>query len=428
MANKKKKQKLSKKIKGKVIGRLKKIVKYVGYKWILPMAYRWYCHAPQDNRLVVFVDHRRLDIPDNFQGLLKKCIADGFRCEVLTGAQFADTLPKWERRRKKVGFHFQFMKLLAQCQVVFLDDWFPLIDIVSPRRGTQVIQLWHGCGILKRWGYAVHSGKWGKSKREQSIYPDYLHQTLSTVSSTSLKVIEGYRDAFRCDTDIIKPLGCPRTDIYFDEEFKQRAREKVRSMFPEIGERKIILYAPTFRGKSIKSANTKLDFNFTELKNTLSSEYVFLTKFHPLMKKGGLTESKRLQGYNFVFDVTTSLSAEEALCVADILVTDYSSIMFEYYLLERPVISYIYDIDTYDKDRGLFYPYDQLAPGPYIFTQEELVEKLLTVEEWFDVDRIRAYRNEFMSACDGHSTQRIYDYVFGGGPAAAEDDRQCLRM
>ena len=262
------------------------------------------------------------------------------------------------------------------------------------------------------------------SEREKKRYPMHTSYTLAGISSTGEKVRTGYWESFRCDPDIIKPLGSPRTDIYFDEEFRRSSKQKVCSLFPEIGNRKIILYAPTFRGTSIAKSYIQYELDFKVLKEVLGNGYAFVTKFHPLMAQGGLAESGRLQGSGFVFDGTKLLTPAEALCAADILITDYSSIMFEYYLLERPVISYIYDIDTYDKDRGLFYPYDQLAPGPYVFTQEELVEKLLTVEEWFDMDRIRAYRNEFMSACDGHSTQRIYDYVFGGGPEAVEDDRQ----
>lgn len=407
-----KKLSLQKELGKKIKDRVKKIIKFAGYKWILPLAYKWYCREPKDDKLVVFVDHRRLDMPDNFEGIFERCVAEGFRCEVLTGAPFADSIPKWERRKAKLSFHFQFMKLLAQCKVVFLDDWFPLVDIVKPRQGTQIVQLWHGCGIFKKWGYAVTSTGWGKSKQEQRMYPDYLHQTLSTVSSASEKVVEGYRAAFNCDMDIIKPFGCPRTDIYFDEGFSCQAKKKVHTIFPDIGRRKIILYAPTFRGKSIKSADIEFDLNFRLLNDKLSNEYVLITKFHPLMAKKGLTEKNRLQGLDFVFDATKLLSAEEALCAADILITDYSSIMFEFMLMERPIISFIYDIDGYISDRGLFFPYEQLAPGPYVFTTEELLEKLLTVDDWFDIERVRAYKEEFMSACDGHSTQRIYDYVF----------------
>lgn len=417
---------LKNKLAKKLAARLKKTVKYVGYKWLLPAVYRWHSRKPINDRLVVFADLRDRDMPDNFLSLYELCERDGYQCEVLSGRSFSNKLPNWQRRKAKLRFHFQFIKLYAQCRTLFLVEHFPLSDIAKPRPGTQVVQLWHGCGLMKRMGYAVTSKAWGAgamSEREKKRYPMHTAYTLASISSAGEREIAGYCEAFHSSPQIVKPLGVPRTDIYFDDGFRKRAEEKVRLLFPEIGGRKIILYAPTFRGKSIAKSYIKYDLNFKRLKECLSDRYALITKFHPLMAKSGLPESGRLQGRGFVFDGTELLTPEEALCAADILVTDYSSIIFEYYLLERPVISYIYDIDKYDEDRGLFFPYDQLAPGPYVFDQEELTEKLLTVEEWFDVERVRALKNRFMSACDGHSTQRIYDYVFhrpsekGGKPS-----------
>lgn len=399
-------------IKKAIKKRIKAIVKFIGYKWILPLVYQWYARKPIDEKLVVFADRWDRPMPDNFRGLYEMCKKNGFRCEVLSGESFLHVQQRWERRKEKVKFQYRFIKLFAQCRVLFLADYFPLSDIVTLRPETQVVQLWHGCGLMKKWGYAVTSTGWGTSDKEKKRYPIYVNHTLSTVSSASPVVKEGYRSAFRCDPSIIKPLGSPRTDIYFDKEFHQVAKEKVHSLFPQIGNRKIILYAPTYRGASIARSYINSELDYKGLKKALSDRYVLLTKFHPLMAGEGLTDSEQLEAVDFVFDVSKLLKPEEALCAADILIADYSSILFEFLLLERPIVSYIYDIEEYIQDRGLFLPYDQLAPGPYVSTQEELIEKLRTVDDWFDIQRTREYREEFMSACDGHSTERIYRYVF----------------
>ncbi len=409
---------IGERVKDRLCSIAKKIVKFIAYKWVLPLEYKWYARRPIDEKLVVFADHRDRAMPDNFVGLYEMCKRDGYRCEFFSGRSFSKELPKWQRRREKVKFHFQVIRSYAQCRVLFLVEYFPLADIVTPRQGTQVVQLWHGCGIMKRVGYAVTSGSWGMSAREMKRYPMHTSYTLVCISSKGEKVKNGYQEAFRCDPNIIKPLGSPRTDVYFDEAFQKCVKEKVCSLFPEIGGRKIVLYAPTFRGESISRSYIKLDLDFANLKEKLSDRYVIVTKFHPLMAEGGLSECDRRQGSGFVFDVSKILLPEEALCAADILITDYSSIIFEYLLLERPIVSFVPDIDEYIEDRGMFFPYDQLAPGPYASTQEELVEKLLTVEDWFDIEKTRRYRQEFMSACDGHSTQRIYDYVFHRRPEA----------
>lgn len=399
--------------KNKIKECVKSTLKFVGYKIVLPMFYQWYARKPIDKKLVVFADHRDRKMPDNFKGLYKMCMENGFQCEFLSGSSFGAAVPRQRRKWEHMRYRFKFMKLFARCKVMFLVEHLDLADIVKKRPETQLVQLWHACGLMKKWGYAVTSQGWGNSAKEKKRYPLYVNQTLSTISSSSPIVRNGYVAAFQCDPSIIKPLGSPRTDIYFDETFRMSAREKVRKMFPEIKKRKIILYAPTFRGKSIPRSYIDRALDYKKLKNSLGEQYVLLTKFHPQMAKKGFLESDRIQGAGFAFDISELLSPEEALCTADILITDYSSIMFEYLFLERPIISYVYDLDKYIQDRGLFLPYDQLAPGPYVFNQEELIEKLQTVDKWFDIERIRAYRKEFMSACDGHSTERIYQYVFG---------------
>ena len=393
--------------------RIKRVSKYVGYKWILPTVYLWYARRPIEEDLVVFADHREREMPDNFVGLYEMCLKSGYHCEFLSGKSFSSSNPKWMRKKLHMQYRFRFMKLYAQSRVVFLVDYFDLADIVKKRPETQVVQLWHACGLLKRWGYAVTSSGWGATEKELKRYPIYVNQTLSVVSSHSMTVKNGYRAAFRCDPEIIKPLGVPRTDSYFNEACVKNARDKIKAVFPEIGDRKIILYAPTFRGKSIPKSYIDHGLDFRTLKNELSKEYAVITKFHPLMVKPGLPESGRIMGLGFVFDATHVLTAEEVLPAADILVTDYSSIQFEYLLFERPIISYIYDIDKYVKDRDLFLPYERLAPGPYVFTQAELVEKVKTVDKWFDIEKTQRYKEEFMSACDGRSTERIFQYVFG---------------
>lgn len=399
---------------GRMLARIKKVIKnimkFITYKWVLPIAYKWYSLKPIDNKLVVFADQRDREIPDNFISLHALCVERGYRCVVLSGKSLRKSQSFIKRIMERAKYCLNFMKLYSQSRAVFLVEQFPLADIVKPRKGTDVVQLWHGCGLMKCMGYAVKGNSWGASEKELKRYP--IHTGYTLVCSSSPLVSKGYQKAFHCDPDIIKPIGNPRTDIYYDEEFRKASVKKVHELFPGIGNRKIILYAPTFRGKSVSKSYIEFEMDFRKMKAVLGTEYVFMTKFHPLMAKGGLGESAHLRGPGFVYDATKVLSPEEALCAADILVTDYSSIIFEYMLLERPIVSYIYDIDSYCSDRGLFYPYDQLAPGPYTFNQEELVEALSTVGEWFDVNKIRKYRKKFMSGCDGHSTERIYHMVF----------------
>lgn len=397
-------------IKKAVIKRIRPIIKYINFKIVVPIAYNHYCRLPKNNKLVLFADLRPRDTHENFVDLMKLCEENGYEPVAINGKAYGKNVAKRIAKREKIKFQFQFLKLYAQCRALFLVEYFPLADAVKPREGTEIIQLWHGCGAMKTMGYAGTGKGWGASARDKKLYPMHQHYSLIPISSGNLA--HCYEAAFDVEPGIVKGMGMPRTDIYFDQEYISHARENLLKHFPDIGDRKVILFAPTFRGASVAKSFYHVDIDFRKFKEMLGDKYVFITKFHPLMAKGGLTDSMKVKGAGFLFDATYVLSPEEALCAADILIGDYSSIVFEYLLLERPIISYIFDLDKYVSDRGLFYPYEETMPGPYVFDQEELLESLLTVDDWFDIDKTRQYRQKFMADCDGHTSERIFHYVF----------------
>ncbi len=395
--------------------RLKAIHKYIQFKIILPLVFKFHCRKPIDEKLVVFADKRDRDMPDNFISLFELCEKNGYKCVLLSGRDFAiESGTKRKQNKAKFRYNLAFMKMYAQCRAIFLVEYFDIAYVTPARPETDVIQLWHACGMIKRIAYSAQGSKWSKSTLSPEAMKRYpMHHTYTLVCGASPRLCKYYADAFRVKPEITQPLGCPRTDIYYDEKFKANALKKLHKLIPETAEKKVIVYAPTFRGNSIARSYNDAKFNYRKMKEKLSDKYVFLTKYHPLLAKGGLSQAEEIQGKGFVFDVSKELTPEEAVCVADVLISDYSSILYDYLLLERPIISYIYDIDKYVADRGIVDPYDELTPGPYVFDEKELLKALETVDEWFDIERTRYFRQEFMSACDGHSTEKIYNYVFG---------------
>ena len=122
-----------------------------------------------------------------------------------------------------------------------------------------------------------------------------------------------------------------------------------------------------------------------------------------------LSEAQRA----YARDVTEILTIDELLFVSDICITDYSSLIFEYALLEREMIFFAFDIDEYLDWRGFYYPYDELVPGPICKTTDEVICAVRAAERGENRERIRAFREKFMSACDGHATERILRRAFG---------------
>lgn len=110
-------------------------------------------------------------------------------------------------------------------------------------------------------------------------------------------------------------------------------------------------------------------------------------------------------------DVTTELDIDKLLCVSDVCISDYSSLIFEYSLFERPMIFFAYDLDEYFDWRGFYYNYDELTPGPIVKTTEEIIDYIQHLDTRFNPSQVRAFREKFMSACDGHATDRILELV-----------------
>lgn len=138
---------------------------------------------------------------------------------------------------------------------------------------------------------------------------------------------------------------------------------------------------------------------------------MLLIKHHPNVKKRPLIKEWLSK---FAVDVTDSLSIDELICGSDICVSDYSSLVFEYSLFERPMIFFAYDLDEYFDWRGFYYKYDEFVPGPIVRNSIELLDAIRNIDT-YDKQPIIEFKKRFMGSCDGNSTERIIsimrDYI-----------------
>ena len=100
------------------------------------------------------------------------------------------------------------------------------------------------------------------------------------------------------------------------------------------------------------------------------------------------------------------------MCVADLCITDYSSLIFEYSIFERPILFYAYDLKEYCKEQGFFYEFESFVPGYICKTEEDIIYQIEHTTD-YDLKKMREFRKKFMSSCDGHATERILKLVFG---------------
>ncbi len=395
---------------------LQKFVKWLSlrrrlflYYVVWPRYYKKYSKKPIDEKKVVLAySELYKQMPDNLVCIKEYLEARGYNCVVIDkgeNAKLSDN--RIMNQRRKFFCCKEFFEAYGDAKALFLTDYFFPAFACKPREGQSVVQLWHGCGAFKKWGYSTAEKKWGADRKTLDKLP--IHNTYTHVCVSSPKVKFAYAEAFGCSEDIIKPLGAPRTDVYFDKDFVESCRRKVLETYPEIGNRKIIMYAPTFRGNSLRKSYMKNKLDTERLREELSEDYAFVIKLHPLTAKGFKVNAED----DFLFDASKTLSIETLLCAADMVITDYSSLVFEYALLERPMMFFAYDLAEYDDARSFYFDYETFVPGEIVTDTEAIISEVKHLETDFDVERVRRFKEDFMCSCDGKSTERIVNETLG---------------
>ena len=364
---------------------IKQILKIIIQNFILPIIYRYFClQNPKINpELVLLADAHHINLPSNMWQIKQIIEAKGLRIEecIQDYARLSLT--------ELLSAMSRFMNLYSQAHYVFICDNFLPVASCRKRPETTVIQLWHGAGALKKFGYdsADDIPSWYKG----NVFKNY---DLVTVSSRAC--VRPFASAMKLTEKQAKPLGIGRTDCYFDQKYLQSCRENLYQRFPEIIGKKLLLWAPTFRERPTSNKTPGLK-EIERLEAMLGPSWKVIKKFHPHIKA---QHDK----------IGSAFSAEELLPLIDYLVTDYSSIIFDYLLFEHPFAFYVPDLEEYTSKRGLYISLDEL-PGEKVRTAEELYQAVIT--PWGDerMAKVKECRKRFMEACDGQATKRILEEI-----------------
>lgn len=356
---------------------------------VLPAAYKWHSRRPVEPKKCVFADARSSEMPESMRLMHEKCIAEGLcvrRFLLDFGACSPFTL---------MAHILRFMKEYATAGLVFVCDFYLPLYGCAKRPETVVVQLWHGCGALKKFGHSTPDDM-----------PAYLskkgHTNYSLAPVSAPAAVPHFCEAFRAGTDVVKPLGVSRTDVLFDKPSLEKRRADFLRRHPEAKGKKVLLYAPSFRGDASDPAPFPLP-DFARMTDALGGEYALLVKLHPLMHKKRALAGRPLGGF-------IDCGGEDSLTLlyaADILVTDYSSILFEHALLGKAVYIYAPDYDKYASVRGFYIDYARCLPCPVCKTTDELIDAVKGVGV-YDYQKLSAFASAYMSSCDGRATERIF--------------------
>ena len=205
----------------------------------------------------------------------------------------------------------------------------------------------------------------------------------------------------------IHAIGIPRTDIFFDENYKKKVKEQLYLKYPVLKDKKIILFAPTFRGNGIRTAHYDYSWiSFKELQQKLGDKYFVILKWHPFIKGN---PSEKLDE-SFYLDLSQEREINDLLFITDILVTDYSSVIFEASLLNKCTVFYTPDYKDYVSSRDFYYDFVEYTYGSVAQNQNELINCIK--EERIDLDKLSEFKRKFCSSCDGKSSERFVNFFF----------------
>ncbi len=359
-------------------------------------AYRLHALLPVDGRKAVFVEMRDSVPSHDFELMIRELTSRGFACEFVSlhkgqGVRYVASC---------VGMSWH----VARARLIFLCDANMPVGCLPVRPQTGVVQLWHACGAFKKFGLSTAEKIFGVGNAEMDRFPHYGNTSLVTVSSP--EVVWAYEEAMGLEgTGAVRALGVSRTDALFDGARLAAWRAQAEAAVPAIAGRRVMLWAPTFRGQ-VADARAPETLDVAELRERLGDGWVLLVKHHPLVRERPAVPAGC---GGFAFDVTDSLPIEAAMAASDACVTDYSSLVFEYSLLGRPMAFLVPDIGEYDDWRGFYYDFDAFAPGPALSTTAELAGWARSLEPGACPPEVAAFRGRFMSACDGRATARIAD-------------------
>ncbi|MDO4308242.1 MAG: CDP-glycerol glycerophosphotransferase family protein [Eubacteriales bacterium] len=290
---------------------------------------------------------------------------------------------------------------IVTSKVIVTDDYVRYLRHFPLRSEQRVIQLWHACGAFKKFGQRGTNLSIGIDMATHAQY------NLASVSGEYIRTI--YADAFNIDIKKVRALGSPRTDDFFNQPLIEGIRQKIYDKHPDLKDKFVIIYAPTFR--EIKNDRTQFhpELDFDRLSGELLPNQELLICPHPIMKNDILP--KEYPNIRVMRDFSTN----DLMFISDMLITDYSSVIFEYVLLKKPIAFYCYDLTTYNRGFYLNYPDD--LPGNVYQTQDELTDYLRSPEKQVIGERYNLFIERYMSACDGHSCERIAklinDYMEG---------------
>jgi len=293
-------------------------------------------------------------------------------------------------------FHiYKQMYHLATSKVCLIDTYIIPVSILKHKKSLVIIQLCHGLGNIKKFGRQILKNESGKGEKLSNLMN--MHSNYDYLISTSKETSKFYAEAFGVNLDKIIPIGNPKIDYILKVS---KNKEKILNKYPEFNTKPVILYVSTFRTYNddyLKKFVKKVNYN----------KYNVIVNIHPVAYKYHHDIDKCIDS-NKVYRCK-EFTTQELLSVADIVITDYSSFVFESAILEIPTYLYVPDYDKYTSKNGLNVNIFEELKG-YVYKDAKMLFKKIEKKD-YDIEIIKKFKNKYIANCDGNATQMLVDFI-----------------
>lgn len=296
---------------------------------------------------------------------------------------------------------FSLAYKLAKSSVVVVDDYTPVLNDLWVMKHRKLIQLWHACGAFKTFGFS-RTGKEGDSNQTNRNHRTYNY---AIVSSSEIRRF--YAEGFGIDEKNVLPLGVPRTDDFFKEDYKDEIRKTLYTQYPVLKDKKVVMFAPTFRGNGVGTAHYPFEkFDVKALLDTLGEEYILIIKHHPFVRDKHPVDPSVADR---VLDLSAESEINDLLFITDLLITDYSSVIFEASLLNIPMLFYAFDLEEYTVTRDFYYPFKNFVPGKIVRNISQIEEAIKKSD--YEHNKVEAFKHRFFDDLDGKASERVAEFI-----------------
>jgi CDP-glycerol glycerophosphotransferase len=364
---------------------------------------------PVNRKVILFECNLGRNYTGNPRAIYEEMIRQGldqkYRCYFIL-EDTTTQVPGAAKKVKRTRLHYFYLFAIAGIWVC--DTRQPKYIIKRP--GCTYIQTWHGTPLKKLaldMDSVCMAGETGienykKNFGENTRTWDYL------ISQNSFST-HIFRRAFAFDKTMLE-IGYPRNDVLF----RRNHEEDITQLKKQLGlplDKKILLYAPTWRdnefyGKGRYKFNPPMDFS--KMQQVFSADTVMIVKYHYLV----MDQIDWSPYKGFVYSCDLSYDISTLYLVSDYMITDYSSVMFDYNILQRPMFFYCYDLEQYkDTLRGFYFDFLKEAPGPVVLTTEDLIREIQQYDDSRYQNRRDAFTKKYNHADDGTASKQIVDLI-----------------